>query len=478
MHIPAELRPIVEALARHGRPLLAGGCVRDWLLGRPAKDYDIEVYGLGWEDVARILRPFGPTDIVGRSFGSIKLRTAGGSEYDITLPRRETKTGAGHRGFAVESDATLDEHTASARRDFTLNALLYDPIAQRLIDHHGGETDLRRGILRHTSAAFVEDPLRVLRGFQFAARFNLVLAPETARLCASIANTFVELPTERIWGEWDKFATRAETPSRGLAALKASGWLGHFPELAALDGTPQDSEWHPEGDVFTHTLHCVDALVRMPAWLGASADLRRVLMFAVLGHDFGKPSTTTRAFKHGAERWVSPGHAEAGAPLAHSFLERIGSPLGLRPHVAALVENHHAHLNFPPEGPTPTAVRRLARRLLPATIDQLLVVLEADHRGRPPLISANTERRMSQLREMASRLQLESEAPRPLLQGRDLIALGERPGRPFSTILAAAFEAQLEGAFSTHDEGMAWLRERLGRAPDVANHPPPSSSIP
>jgi tRNA nucleotidyltransferase (CCA-adding enzyme) len=464
MRLPEPLRAVLAALARRGRPFLAGGCVRDWLLGREAKDFDIEVYGLTWDEVAAILSPFGPTDVVGRSFGVIKLRLAG-AEYDIALPRRETKTGSGHRGFAVEPDAALDERTACARRDFTINAILYDPIGGRLVDHFDGAGDLRRRVLRHTSGAFAEDPLRVLRGFQFAARFDLTLAPETAALCSSIADAFAELPRERIWGEWDKFATRAEFASRGLAALRASGWLRHFPELAALDGTPQDPEWHPEGDVFTHTGLCCDALLTLPAWREASSELRRMLMFAVLGHDFGKPATTHRALKNGAERWVSPGHAETGGPLITAFLERLGSPLELRPPVQALVESHHAHLNFPPEGPTATAVRRLARRLAPATIDQLLVVMEADHRGRPPVISENTERRMRQLREAARQLALESEAPSPILLGRDLIALGEKPGRHFAAILDAAFEAQLDGAFSNHVDGMNWLRNKLGRPP-------------
>lgn len=463
MKLPEALRAVIHALARRGRPFLAGGCVRDWLLGREPKDFDVEVYGLGWEEVARCLRPFGATDVIGRSFGVIKVRV-GAAEYDISLPRRETKTGAGHRGFAVDADSGLDERAASARRDFTINALLYDPVHERLVDHHGGEADLRRGILRHTSAAFTEDPLRVLRGFQFAGRFGFALAPETAALCASIADTFSELPRERVWGEWEKFATRAEFPARGLHALKSSGWLRHFPVLAALDGTPQDPEWHPEGDVLVHTGHCIDALAAMPAWRNADAPLRSILMFAVLGHDFGKPATTQRALKHGAERWVSPGHAEAGGPLAAAFLESLGSPHELRAPVQALVENHHAHTNFPAEGPTPAAVRRLARRLAPATIEQLLIVMDADHRGRPPLVSANSERRMRQLREAAERLSLESAAPKPILLGRDLIALGETPGPGFSPILHAAFEAQLDGAFSSHEEGLAWLRAHLAQA--------------
>src|SRR5262249_12847645 len=136
-----------------------------------------------------------------------------------------------------------------------------DPFTGERIDPHGGERDLAARVLRHTSSAFVEDPLRVLRAFQLAARFDFTLAPETAELCRRIVDTFPELPVERVWGEWEKWATKSVTPSRGLTVLEQTHWLKHFPEIAALRGTPQEPEWHPEGDVFTHTQFCLDALV-------------------------------------------------------------------------------------------------------------------------------------------------------------------------------------------------------------------------
>lgn len=467
MNLPPELAAVVQALARRGRPYLVGGCVRDWLLGREPKDFDVEVYGLDWDQLAAVLAPFGPTDVVGRSFGVMKVRVDG-REYDISLPRRETKTGTGHRGFAVAADAALDERTASARRDFTINAILYDPVGGRVVDHHGGVEDLRRGVLRHTSAAFVEDPLRVLRAFQFAARFAFSLAPETAALCARMRDAFAELPRERIWGEWDKWATASRVPGRGLQVLRETGWLVHFPELAALDGTPQEPAWHPEGDVFDHVIHCVDALAGLAGWREAAVARRRALMFAVLAHDFGKPAVTQRVERGGVMRIMSPGHDQAGGPLAEAFLERLGSPLELRPWVRALVEHHHAHQSWPLTGPTPAAVRRLARKLAPATIDDLLLVMEADHRGRPPLVSDETALRLARLREVARELALEARAPEPLLRGRDLIALGLKPGPQFGEILRRAFEAQLEGAFTDHAGGIAWLREHglpAGRSP-------------
>ncbi|MEY2879030.1 MAG: hypothetical protein RLZZ15_1410, partial [Verrucomicrobiota bacterium] len=373
----------------------------------------------------------------------------------------ESKTGAGHRGFAVAPDPALSDADAAARRDFTVNALALDPFSGEVIDPHGGRRDLAARVLRHTSAAFAEDPLRVLRGMQLAARFNFSLAPETAALCRSIAGTYAELPVERVWHEWEKWAEKSARPSRGLAVLEESGWLKHFPEIAALRGTPQEPEWHPEGDVFTHTQHCLDALVALDAWRDAAAPRRRGLMFAVLAHDFGKPATTVRVEKRGALRWTSPGHEAAGGPLAESFLRRIGAPLELDAPVRALVVNHLAHHHGQAQF-SDTAVRRLARRLAPAAIDDLALVMRADSNGRPPLPSTATHARIDELLAAAHALALTDAAPKPLVLGRHLLALGRTPDPQFRVILDAAFEAQLDGAFADEAGGVAWLKNFLG----------------
>jgi tRNA nucleotidyltransferase (CCA-adding enzyme) len=456
--IPDDLRAMLDAVRRVGRPRLVGGGVRDWLLGLAPKDFDVEVAGTDFESLHRALAPFGSTDVVGRSFGVIKVRSrASGAEYDFSLPRRESKTGAGHRGFAVAPDPTLSDTEAAARRDFTVNAIALDPFSGELIDPHGGRRDLENRVLRHTSAAFVEDPLRVLRAFQLAARFDFTLAPETAALCRSIAASFVELPVERIWGEWEKWAAKAQNPSRGLAVLEETGWLRHFPEVAALRGTRQEPEWHPEGDVFTHTQHCVDALVALPEWQASDATRRRLLLLAVLAHDFGKPSTTSYAEKRGAMRWISPGHESAGGPLAKDFLRRIGAPLELDLPVCALVVHHLAHHHGQTEF-TDTSVRRLARKLAPATIDDLALVMRADANGRPPLVSPEIHTRINELVARARALKIEDAAPKPIMLGRHLLELGLKPGPGFKPILDAAFEAQLDGAFADEPGGVAWLK--------------------
>jgi len=456
--LPDDLRAMLEAVRRVGRPRLVGGCVRDWLLGLTPKDFDIEVAGVDFEGLRGALAPFGATDVVGRSFGVVKVRGPAGAQYDFSLPRRDSKTGAGHRGFAVQPEPGLGEAEAAARRDFTVNAIALDPFTGALSDPFGGERDLRARILRHTSPAFSEDPLRVLRAFQLAARFDFTLAPETAELCRAIAPAFAELPVERVWGEWDKWATEAVRPSRGLAVLEETGWIRHFPEVAALRGTAQEPDWHPEGDVMDHTMHCLDALVLLAGWAASGAPRRRLLAFAVLAHDFGKPPTTIRAERHGALRWVSPGHEAAGGPLAEAFLRRIGAPLELGPPVRALVEHHLVHHRGSGGDFTDAQVRRLARKLAPASIDDLALVMAADSRGRPPLGAGEIQATIDRLSARAAKLAIEAAAPRPIILGRHLVAMGRRPGPEFRPILDAAFEAQLEGAFTDVAGGLAWLK--------------------
>ncbi|MCF3651187.1 CCA tRNA nucleotidyltransferase [Synoicihabitans lomoniglobus] len=462
--LPASLAPVLEAIRRVGRPRLVGGCVRDALLGTTPGDLDIEVGGTDFDTLLAVLRPFGSTDVVGRSFGTIKLRR-NGTVYDFSLPRRESKTGTGHRGFKVEPDPLLSDAEAAARRDFTINSMAWDPFDSQLIDPHGGQRDLQVRVLRHTSPAFGEDPLRVLRGMQLAARFDLTLAPETRELCRGIVASGRELPLERIWGEWDKLCLHATTPSRGLHVLRETGWTVLFPEIDALIDTPQEPEWHPEGDVFAHTCHCVDALVGSAAWHHSPPDRRRILILAVLAHDFGKPLTTVRIEKHGTWRWTSPRHASEGLAPTETFLARIGAPLRLAPGILPLVKFHLAHIDGGADGLTDAQLRRLARKLAPASIADLVEVMRADALGRPPLDGRATEKLISGLAERAAQLAVQDRAPTPLVQGRDLVKRGLKPGPAFAPIIAAAYEAQLEGAFSDEQSSSIWLDDYLKHAP-------------
>jgi tRNA nucleotidyltransferase (CCA-adding enzyme) len=453
---PAELKRILAETPELSRAYLVGGCVRDALLGLPGKDFDVEVFGVSYESLSKALARRGRVDLVGRSFGVVKLTTGSGLAYDFAIPRRDRKVALGHKGFEVEFDADITPQEAASRRDFTINALMFDPRRGEVLDFFGGQADLRERVLRHTSAAFVEDPLRVLRGMQFTARFNLRPAPETVALCRSIKASFRELAVERVGDEWFKWAAKSVVPSAGLRFLADTEWLEHFPEIAALRGTPQDPEWHPEGDVFTHTAHCCDALVKLPEWQAADEESRIAWMLAVLAHDFGKPAVTHEALRDGRMRIVSPGHEEGGVEPTLKFLERIHAPNIYLRRVPPLVANHLAHL----QTVTDRGVRRLAKRLEPETIAGLCVVMTADHSGRPPKPPCVPEG-VKALRAKAEELRVQDTAPKPILQGRHLIAAGMKPGKEFKAILHEAFEAQLEGQFSELEGAQEWLRSRL-----------------
>jgi tRNA nucleotidyltransferase (CCA-adding enzyme) len=291
---------------------------------------------------------------------------------------------------------------------------------------------------------------------QFAARFDLAPAPETVELCRAIRHTYPELAGDRVREEWFKWAAKSVRPSAGLRFLQAAGWLEHFPEIAALQAVPQEPEWHPEGDVFTHTGHCCDALAGLAEWQASDTASRIVYMLAVLTHDCGKPGTTSRREIEGRTRIVSPGHDSEGGPIAAAFLARIHAPEKIAARVVPLVTNHMAHLQMLSE----RSVRRLARRLEPETIDGLSIVVTADAFGRPPK-PREVPGGLTQLREIAARLAVQDAAPRPLLQGRHLIEAGMRPSAAFSPLLAEAFEAQLDGAFQTEAEAVEWLQQRL-----------------
>ena len=451
--IPPELENILLQTAELSRAFLVGGAVRDALLGLPpGRDFDIEVFGVNYEELARALSRWGRTDLVGRSFGVVKLNTGSDFHYDFTVPRLDSKVAPGHKGFEVAFDPAITPQAAAARRDFTINAFMYDPRARQTLDFFGGAADLRNRLLRHTSPAFAEDPLRVLRGLQFAGRFDLAAAPETVELCRRIKDSRAELPVERVREEWFKWAQSSTKPSAGLRFLVDTGWVDHFPEIKALIGVPQEPDWHPEGDVFIHTCHCCDALARLDQWKTEDPQSRLVHMLAVLAHDFGKPATTCQGLKDGKVRILSPGHEEVGADLAAAFLERLRAPQAVQARVVPLVRNHLFHF----QTMTDRAVRRLARRLEPENIQGLCLVMTADSMGRPPRPAVEPEF-VRQLLAFAHELQVRQKPPQPILMGRHLVELGMEPGKAFGAILHKAYEAQLEGAFTDLPQAWRWL---------------------
>lgn len=450
--LDAPVQRVLAAIRQAGgRPVLVGGCVRDAIIapGQPAKDIDIEVYGVSVDALADALSLGGRVvDVVGRSFGVLKVR-AGSATLDISVPRRERKTSNGHRGFEVTPDTSMSMREASARRDFTMNALMHDPATGELFDFWGGRAHIRASVLRHTSMAFAEDPLRVLRAVQFSARFGFRLAAETAALCSSLAPAYAELPVERVWCEVEKIGAKGSHISAALGTLAATGWERHFPQLAALHGVPQDPRWHPEGDVHVHSGLAADQAARLADDAGLTGTDRFVVVMAALAHDFGKVTHTQR----NGGRITSHGHAAAGVEPAREYLAGIGCPESVIGRILPLIREHMCCTGRPSNA----AVRRLARRLVPSSLAELALVVGADRRGRGDPESANPA---AAWLEKAKDLKVTERPARGLLTGDHLIAAGMTPGPAFRPILADALAAQDAGQFSDEAGALRWLAVR------------------
>lgn len=443
-----------------GRALLVGGCVRDALMGVAPKDWDLEIYGVAPERLRELLDRFGSVNVVGEAFTVYKL----GLDLDVSLPRRERKAGRGHRGFVIEGDPSMSFAEASRRRDFTINAILQDPLTDEIIDPFDGRRDLEQGVLRAVSAdTFGEDSLRVLRAAQFAARFEFRVVPETVELCRAI--DLSDLPAERIWGELEKLLLRARQPSIGLGWLRALGVLEKlFPEINAMIDVPQDPEWHPEGDVFVHTRLTLDRARELIDELGYPRQV--TVMLAALAHDFGKPATTE--FIDGRLR--SRGHEAAGVAPAESFLTRINihtiDGYDVRKQVISLVREHLKPGEFfkkrdeVGEG----AFRRLARRCEP---DLLYRVAKADSLGRNapwvPREKWYDAEAQEWFIQRARELDVEQRPPEPLLLGRHLLALGVEPGPAVGELTRAVYEMQLDGRVRSVEEAIAEAKRLIER---------------
>ena len=444
-------RTIAEAVrARGGRALVVGGYVRDALLGHPSKDIDLEVFGLPVADLKALLGTFGPVNAVGESFTVFKV---GG--LDVSLPRRESKVGRGHKGFEVHGDPLLPFDEAARRRDFTINAIGWDPLTGEYLDPHGGRADLERRLLRMVDArTFGEDSLRVLRALQFAARFECRLDAATATVCRTTA--IDDLPAERVWGEVEKLLVRSARPSIGLHLARELDVVSRlWPELEALATCPQDAEWHPEGDVWTHTTMVVDEAARRRDAFAAPE--RVALMLGALLHDIGKPLVTVDV----DGRIRSPGHESVGVPLATRVLDGLqvhtldGYPV--RQQVLGLVAWHMLPGAWGKsiEPVSDGAFRRLARK-----VDMVLLarLSEADCNGRGGTFDCSFGQWFL---DRVEQLGVEHEAPPPLLLGRHLIALGVAPGPRMGELLRAVYEEQLDGRVTTVEEAETAARRLL-----------------
>jgi tRNA nucleotidyltransferase (CCA-adding enzyme) len=431
-----------------GRALIVGGWVRDRLMGHPSKDIDVEVFGIDAGRLKEILQRFGSVNTVGESFTVYKV---GG--LDVSIPRRESKTGRGHKGFSVTGDPALSYEDAARRRDFTINAISWDPLTGEYVDPFDGRGDIERRALRAVDAStFADDSLRVLRAIQFAARFEFSVDPATRDLCRGLP--LDDLPAERIWGEIEKLLLRARQPSIGFALALELGVIERlFPELDALVGCPQEPEWHPEGDVWTHTLLVIDEARKRIDDLEYPQQV--AVMLGAVCHDLGKPPTT--AFIDGRIRSLD--HEEEGIPPSSALLDRLNvhslQGYDVRREVLGMVANHLKPGMFckaqPPVGDG--AFRRLAQKV---DLELLARVARADCEGRGGGFDCSA---MDWFVQRARELGVEHAPPEPLVKGRHLVELGVAPGPALGEVLRQVYERQLDGSVADFDSAFALARE-------------------
>jgi tRNA nucleotidyltransferase (CCA-adding enzyme) len=457
--LAAEIARAVQK--RGGRALIVGGWVRDRLLRFPApgdggqvdepKDLDMEVFGIPAADLPQLLEPFGRVEPIGQSFPVYKI-----GSLDIGLPRRESKAGRGHKAFVVEGDPSMSFEEAARRRDFTVNAISWDPLTDEYIYPLSARRDLETKTLRAVDPhTFGDDSLRVLRAIQFAARFEMTLDDETKALCRAIR--LDDLPPERIWGEVEKLLLRAQRPSLGFALALEIGVIDQlFPELKALVGCEQEPDWHPEGDVWVHTLQVIDQARQRIDDLDRADQL--IVMLGAVTHDFGKPATT--ALLDGRIR--SMNHEEEGVAPAAAFLDRLNvHSIGgkdVRGQVLGIVAHHlkPGMLFKVRDELTDAAFRRLSQR---ANLELLARVAKSDCLGRLP---GNFDcSAMDWFLERARELGVDRSPPKPLLLGRHLLELGMRPGPDMGALLKQIYGKQLDGEIKTTEEGITLASQIL-----------------
>ena len=457
MKIPKIIIEISDELQkRDAKAIVVGGSVRDHFLELPIKDYDVEVYGLKkLEELEEILSQYGSVNLVGKSFGVLKF-VYEGEEYDFSFPRTEKKVASGHQGFDVTCDGSMSFKTASLRRDFSINAMGYDVEKELFIDPYGAENDRNQNLLRHiTDSTFIEDPLRVYRAVQFSARFGYVLHERTFNLCQQMVadGMLDELPKERVYVEFKKLLLKSPKPSIGFKLMRELGIIEkYYPELEAIFDVPQSKVWHPEGDVWVHTLMCIDEMVKLKIG-DEKHDLK--MMLGVLCHDLGKATHTQIK----PDRISAIGHERAGLKPTESFLYRLTDEHDLIKSILPLVEHHLAPSIYFRSGAKNATIRKLSTKV---NIEELVTVARADFLGR------TTEASLSGIYEggdwllaKAKELDVYNEPPKAFVQGRDLIERGLNPSSEFKKILNKSYEDQLEGKFSTKEGALVHLESFL-----------------
>ncbi len=450
MQLPNILKTISKTLQEHNaKAIVVGGSVRDHFLKLPSKDYDIEVYGLDTiEQLETILSKFGSVNLVGKSFGVLKF-VKDKEEYDFSFPRLEFKVDKGHRGFDVKTDGNMNFERAALRRDFTINAMGYDIETKAFLDPFNAQEDIDGHLLRHIDDnSFVEDSLRVYRAVQFCARFGYELAPETKKLCLAMVKEGLleELPKERIYTEFVKLLLKSPKPSLGFELMRELGILRYFPELEAIILMSRDSKWHIKGDVWEHTMRCVDAMVGL---LGEDKKKNLKYMFAILCHNLGKD---TMVINEESEQIKA-------IEATKSFMYRLTSEHDFIESILPLVEHCSKPSQFYAIKVTDKDIRKLATKV---NIEELVTIAKADFLGRTAQESFHGIYEAGEwLIEKAKNLKVQNRPLDNLLQGRDLINLGLEPSPKFTTILDEVYELQMEGKVCSKEDALNYVKKEF-----------------
>ena len=425
---------IIERLRAQGyESYLAGGCVRDMLLNKPPQDYDITSSAKP-DAVAEI---FPQTVPVGAQFG-VMLVVVDGEPFEVATFRHDGPYLDGRHPSEVRYGSLQED---ILRRDFTINGMVYDPIEDRIIDLVEGKKDLERRSIRAIGAPrerFAEDRLRMVRAVRFAASLDFTIEEKTLAAIGALAPTVGQISWERIGGEITRILTEGGA-RKGFKLLDATGLLPHImPEISAMKGVEQSPDYHPEGDVFTHTMLLLSHL-QAPA---------ETLAYGCLLHDVGKPVCVQRT----GERLTFYGHTEKGAEMAGEILKRLKRSRATWERVAYLVHNHLRHTQAPN-----MRLSTLKRFLGEEGIDELLELTRID------ALSSNGDLQYYRFcKQKLEEFKEEEIHPAPLVRGRDLIDLGFSPGPAFSEILKQVEEAQLGGELSSREQALAWVAQHYG----------------
>jgi len=430
-----------------GEALLVGGSVRDIFFNKMPKDFDLEIYKLEAKEIKKIIQKFGKVSEVGKAFGVLKIFLGNGIDIDISLPRTDSKVDEGHKGFEVKTNPDMSIEDAARRRDFTMNSMAADPLMGKLRDPFNGLNDIRNRILKITDPErFQDDPLRVLRAVQFAGRFGLEIDKESLAIIQKMAPSLKELPKERILEEWKKLLIKSDKPSLGLIAAKSIGIFKELhPEFDDLTKVPQEKEWHPEGDVWMHTLMSVDEATKLCREYDLDKETAFTVLLSSLCHDLGKQSTTEMMEKGGKMRITSHGHEQAGEEPTKKFLASIGVDGQTRSKIVKLVTNHLIPSSWFIDSTvrgqkiSKGAFNRLSEKIHPATMRELALTAAADHRGRGPFANPeNPEQLMMPENfpagkwfvDKAREYGVEKSKPADLIGGKDLFAFGFKNSGP------------------------------------------------